>query len=57
MIDIRLPKITGKTEKEQLLQIKSYLYQLAEQLQVAFNGMEITSSNGSAMDDKKEEEQ
>lgn len=57
MIDIRLPKITGKTEKEQLMQIKSYLYQLAEQLQVAFNGMEIASANGSAVDDKKEEEE
>lgn len=35
-IDIRLPHITG-TYEEQLTQIKSYLYQLAEQLQYAFD--------------------
>ena len=33
--DIRLPQITGQTEREQLIQIKSYLYQLAPQLQWA----------------------
>ena len=33
MMDIRLPNIDGKTEAEQLTQIKSYLYQFAEQLQ------------------------
>lgn len=32
MIDIRLPNITAKTEKEQLEQIKSYLFQFAQQL-------------------------
>jgi hypothetical protein len=32
-IDIRLPQITGTSEHEQLVQVKSYLYQLAEQLQ------------------------
>jgi hypothetical protein len=34
-LDIRLPQITGQTEREQLIQIKSYLYQLAPQLQWA----------------------
>lgn len=36
-VDIRLPHITGPTEKEQLKQINNYLFQLAEQLQWAFN--------------------
>lgn len=34
-VDIRLPNITGRTETEQLAQIKSYLYQFASQLQWA----------------------
>jgi archaellum component FlaC len=37
MVELRLPNITGVTEKEQLQQIKSYLYQLSEQLQYAFD--------------------
>lgn len=36
-IDIRLPCITGRTEKEQLQEIKSYLYQTAQQLQAALD--------------------
>ena len=40
MIDIRLPNITGKTETEQLAQIKSYLYQFAGQLQWALSTVE-----------------
>lgn len=39
-IDIRLPKITGQSEREQLQQIKSYLYQTAQQLQWALSGLE-----------------
>lgn len=41
MVEIRLPNITGLTEKEQLAQIKSYLFQLAGQLQ-----FELTSIDG-----------
>lgn len=37
MIDIRQPNITAKTEKEQIAQIRTYLYQMAQQLQWAFN--------------------
>lgn len=37
MIDIRQPNITAKTETEQLLQMRSYLYQLSQQLQWAFS--------------------
>ena len=44
MIDIRLPNITGKTEAEQLAQMKSYLYQFAGQLQWALSTVE--ASNG-----------
>ena len=40
MIDIRLPNITGKTEAEQLSQIRSYLYQFASQLQWALSTVE-----------------
>lgn len=48
MVDIRLPKITGADEREQLKQVKSYLYQLAEQLQFALNDINTSSSQGYA---------
>lgn len=40
MIDLRLPNITGKTEAEQIGQLKSYLYQLVEQLNWGLNTVE-----------------
>lgn len=43
-IEIRLPNITGATEREQLAQVKSYLYQLAQQLQWAMGYMETSNS-------------
>ena len=43
-IDIRLPSITAATEREQLQQMKSYLFQLAEQLQWALQNVD-TSNN------------
>lgn len=43
-VDIRLPNITGKTEAEQLSQIKSYLYQFAGQLQWALKTVESGGS-------------
>ena len=43
-VDIRLPNITATTEKEQLAQMKSYLFQLAEQLQWALKNVD-TSNN------------
>ena len=43
-IDIRLPNITGKTEKEQISQMRSYLYQFAEQLQWALKNIESGST-------------
>ena len=44
MIDIRQPSITASTETEQLIQMRSYLYQLAQQLQWAFST--ISSGGG-----------
>ena len=53
-IDIRFPNITGRNEAEQLTQIKSYLYQFAEQLQWAFNTIEKgTSSESVVLQDSK----
>lgn len=34
-VNIRYPNITGRTEKEQITQIKSYLHQLVEHLNIA----------------------
>lgn len=39
MTEIRLPHITGVTEKEQLVQIKNYLYQLTGQLNFALKAV------------------
>jgi hypothetical protein len=41
-IDIRLPQINARTEGEQLVQIRSYLYQLAEQLQWALSNVDTS---------------
>lgn len=46
-VDIRLPNINGSTEKEQLQQLKSYLYQFAEQLKWAFNTLESGGASAS----------
>ena len=43
MIDIRLPQFSG-TEKEQLSQVRSYLYQLASQLQWALQNVDTSSA-------------
>jgi hypothetical protein len=39
--DIRLPNITGSTEKEQLKQIRSYLHQFVEQMQWVLNDISM----------------
>lgn len=46
-IEIRLPNITGLTEREQLSQVKSYLIQLAQQLQWALNNVSSSSEQNS----------
>lgn len=45
-IEIRLPNITGASEKEQLGQLKSYLYQLSQELQWAFDNINTTGGSG-----------
>lgn len=42
--NIRFPNITGKTEAEQLVQVKSYLHQLVEQLNWALSTIESGKS-------------
>lgn len=44
MIEIRLPNITAKDETGQLLQVKSYLYQMVEQLNWAMKTIEAGTS-------------
>lgn len=41
-LDLRYPNITGKTDKEILSQIKSYLYQLVPQLEWALNNLDTS---------------
>lgn len=61
MINIRLPNINGRTDSEQLMQIRSYLYQFAEQLQWALGTMEtggstgMVQASGSAVTESEEE--
>lgn len=47
-IDIRYPNITGKTEAEQMGQVKSYLHQLVDQLTWAFNSVESYQSGNTS---------
>ena len=51
-LDLRLPNITGVTEREQLSQIKSYLYQLAQQLQWALSTVETSSASNQVSSQK-----
>lgn len=43
-MNIRFPNITGRTEMEQLIQVKSYLHQLADQLNFALTEVENKAS-------------
>lgn len=44
-LELRLPNITGASEREQLAQVKSYLYQLTEQLQWALNHLDTSAAS------------
>ena len=44
-VNLRLPNITGLSEKEQILQIKNYLYQLVGELQFALSDSGSASSS------------
>ena len=58
--DIRYPMITGASEKEQLIQMKSYLHQLVEQLNYSLNNIDKVQvqyvRTPSAESSKKEED-
>jgi hypothetical protein len=43
MVELRLPNIKGATEREQLAEIRGYLFQLTEQLQFALNSIGTSS--------------
>ena len=51
-IDFRLPNITAKDEAGQLIQMKSYLHQLVEQLNYAMKTVESSSSGAVAYQNK-----
>ena len=49
-MDIRLPNINASTEEGQLMQIKSYLYQFAEQLKYAISTLEAGGTTSGEAD-------
>ena len=49
-MDIRLPNINASTEEGQLMQIKSYLYQFAEQLKYAISALEAGGATSGEAD-------
>ena len=48
-LELRFPNITGTTEKEQLAQVKSYLFQLTQQLQWALNTLDTSSASNNVV--------
>lgn len=52
MVELRLPNITGLSEREQLAQLKSYLFQFVGQLQFALNDIEDKLSRLDAITQK-----
>ena len=49
MTNIRLPNITASTEREQLMQVKSYLHQLVQELNWALSSLEAGKSGNNAV--------
>ena len=47
-VQIKTPNITAATDQERLRQIQSYLYQMAQQLQWAFDTIDTGGSTGTA---------
>lgn len=43
--NFRLPNITGATEKEQIAQLKAYIFYLVDELQFALNNLEAATNN------------
>lgn len=52
MINIRLPNITANTEQGQLLQVKSYLHQLVQDLNFALTSIETGASKANTAQKK-----
>lgn len=50
---LKLPNITATNEKEQLAQMKNYLYQLVGDIQYALNDLEKASSNTKQTEENK----
>lgn len=48
MIDLRLPNIQGKTDAEQLAQVKTYLHQLVQQLNWALNTVDAAQGGSTS---------
>lgn len=48
-VELRMPNITASTEREQLAQIRSYLYQFIPQLQWALNTIETPSASNNVV--------
>lgn len=46
MMEFRYPNITGDDPREQLQQLKSYLFQLVDQLNYALEQLERGMNNG-----------
>ncbi len=51
MSKIRLPNITAATEREQLMQVKSYLHQLVQELNWALSSLETGNSGNASVKD------
>lgn len=49
-IELRMPSITAPTEREQLAQIRSYLYQIVPQLQWALNNINPTGVSSESVE-------
>ena len=52
MVELRYPNITAQSEREQLSQFKSYLYQLVGQLQHALSNLEGVTGETTALSQK-----
>jgi hypothetical protein len=46
-VQIKTPNITAGNDRERLMQIQSYLYQMAQQLQWAFDTIQVSGGGGS----------
>lgn len=52
MINLRFPNITGKTEQEQLVQLRSYLHQLVQEMNYVLTQLEAQTVTGQELEEK-----